>query len=116
MRRCTRSSTTSSEESAPTSTGAGCTRRWCSGRPWAPDRINPAVSRDYAEIWRSAQKIVYSRSLSTPSSAKTRIEAEFDPAVIRTLKEASSADITIGGPALAGQAIAAGLVDECHLF
>jgi dihydrofolate reductase len=75
-----------------------------------------AVSRDYAEIWRSAQKIVYSRSLSAPSSAKTRIEPEFDPAAIRSLREASSADITIGGPALAGQAIAAGLVDECHLF
>jgi dihydrofolate reductase len=76
----------------------------------------PPVFRDYAEIWRTAQKIVYSRSLAKVSSARTRIEREFDPAAIQDLKEASDADIGIGGPNLAGQALAAGLVDECHLF
>jgi dihydrofolate reductase len=76
----------------------------------------PPVFRDYAEIWRTAEKIVYSRSLSKVSSARTRIEREFDPAAIQDLKETSDADIAIGGPDLAGQAIAAGLVDECHLF
>jgi dihydrofolate reductase len=76
----------------------------------------PPVFRDYAEIWRTAEKIVYSRSLSKVSSARTRIEREFDPAAIQVLKETSDADIAIGGPDLAGQAIAAGLVDECHLF
>ena len=72
--------------------------------------------RDFAEIWRSAEKIVYSRTLQTASSARTRIEREFDADTIRRLKETSLADITIGGAELAGQAIAAGLVDECHLF
>jgi dihydrofolate reductase len=76
----------------------------------------PPVFRDYAEIWRTAEKIVYSRSLSKVSSARTRIEREFDPAAIQDLKETSDADIAIGGPDLAGQAIAAGLVDECHLL
>jgi dihydrofolate reductase len=75
-----------------------------------------AVSRDFAEIWRAAEKIVYSRTLRTPSSARTRIEREFDPAAVRQLKESSASDVTIGGPELAGAALAAGLVDECHLF
>ena len=76
----------------------------------------PAVFRDYAEIWRAAEKVVYSRTLQTVSSAKTRIEREFDIEAVRRRKEASGSDITIGGAELAGQAIKAGLVDECHLF
>ncbi|MGW5365146.1 dihydrofolate reductase family protein [Actinopolymorpha pittospori] len=74
------------------------------------------VSRDFAQIWRAAEKIVYSRTLQTPSSARTRIERDFDPAAIKQLKESSSRDISIGGAEIAGQALAAGLVDECHLF
>jgi dihydrofolate reductase len=77
---------------------------------------SPGVSRDFAVIWRAAEKIVYSRTLQTVSSARTRIERSFDPAAIRRLKETSEADLTIGGAELAGQAIAAGLVDESHLF
>ena len=75
-----------------------------------------AASRDFAGIWRAAEKIVYSRTLRTASSAKTRIERAFDIEAIRQLKEASGSDITIGGAELAGQAIRAGLVDECDLF
>jgi dihydrofolate reductase len=75
-----------------------------------------AVSRDFGEIWRAAEKIVYSRTLHTVSSARTRIEHEFDPDTLRRIKEAANADITIGGAEVAGQAIAKGLVDECHLF
>ncbi|MGH2868115.1 MAG: dihydrofolate reductase family protein [Solirubrobacteraceae bacterium] len=74
------------------------------------------VMRDFAEIWRAAEKIVYSRTLPAVSSARTRIEREFDIDAIRRLKETSGADITIGGAELGGQAIRAGLVDECHLF
>lgn len=76
----------------------------------------PALSRDFAEIWRAAGKIVYSRTLRTLSSGRTRIERDFDPATIRQLKESSARDITIGGAEFAGEAMAAGLVDECHLF
>ncbi len=76
----------------------------------------PAVMREYAEIWRAAEKIVYSRTLLTPSSARTRIEPEFDPDAVRQLKLSSTADISIGGADLAGQALDAGLVDECHVF
>jgi dihydrofolate reductase len=78
------------------------------------DRLT--VSRDFAELWRAAEKIVYSRTLQTVSSARTRIERDFDIDVIRRLKEGSRSDITIGGAELAGQAIREGLVDECHLF
>jgi dihydrofolate reductase len=75
-----------------------------------------SVGRDYAEIWRAAEKRVYSRTLEAPSSARTRIERHFDPQAIRQLKEASGRDISIGGPNLAAHAFGAGLVDECHLF
>jgi dihydrofolate reductase len=74
------------------------------------------VIRDFAQIWRAADKIVYSRTLTTASSAKTRIEREFNPDAIRQLKDTSGHDITIGGAELAGRAIAHGLVDECRLF
>jgi dihydrofolate reductase len=76
----------------------------------------PAVIREFAEIWRAAEKIVYSRELETLSSARTAIERELDPDAVRRLKQTSQADITIGGAELAGQALALGLVDECHLF
>jgi dihydrofolate reductase len=75
-----------------------------------------AAVRDYAELWRAAEKIVYSRNLDAPSSARTRIEPEFDADSVRRLKESSRSDMSVGGAELAGQAIAAGLVDECHLF
>jgi dihydrofolate reductase len=76
----------------------------------------PVVSRDYAQLWRATEKIVYSRTLRTVSSARTRIEQEFDPDAVRELKQTSERDITIGGAELAGEAIAEGLVDELHLL
>jgi dihydrofolate reductase len=79
-----------------------------------PDQ--PAVIRDWTAIWRGAEKIVYSRTLDAASSARTRIEREFDPDHIRQLKRDAPTDLSIGGAELAGQAMAAGLVDECHLI
>jgi dihydrofolate reductase len=76
----------------------------------------PAVVQEYGEIWRAAEKVVYSRSLETASSARTRIEREFDPAAVRRLKEATSGDLGIGGAELAAHALEAGLVDEYHVF
>jgi dihydrofolate reductase len=83
---------------------------------WETDDDWGAASREFASIWRAAEKIVYSRTLQTPSRARTRIEPHFDPAAVRGLKESSPADLTVGGAELAGQALAAGLVDECHLL
>ncbi len=74
------------------------------------------VIQDFAQIWQSADKIVYSTTLDAPSSARTRIERDFDPEEIRQLKARAGRDITVGGPDLAAQAIRAGLVDEWHLF
>src|SRR4051812_25605281 len=71
--------------------------------------------QDFAAIWQAADKIVYSKTLETVSSARTRIERDFDPEAIRQMKTAAERDITVGGPDLAAQAIKAGLVDECHL-
>ena len=81
-----------------------------------PDDDDEPVERDFAAIWRAAEKIVYSRTLETVSSTKTRIERELDPDAIERMKQGSDADIGIGGAELAGQAIAAGLVDELHLL
>jgi dihydrofolate reductase len=76
-----------------------------------PDHI-----RDWAEIWRAADKVVYSRTLREVSSERTRIEREFDPAAVAALKRGSERDLSIGGPELAAEALRAGLVDECHLL
>jgi dihydrofolate reductase len=76
----------------------------------------PPLLRDFAEIWRAAEKVVYSRTLDAVSSSKTRLERSFDPAAVRQMKAQAARDITVGGPELAGQALAAGLVDECHLL
>jgi dihydrofolate reductase len=80
------------------------------------DRDQPPFILDFAEIWQAADKIVYSRTLETVSSARTRIEREFDPDGVRELKATSERDLLIGGPELAGEAIRAGLVDEYHLL
>jgi dihydrofolate reductase len=72
--------------------------------------------RDYATIWRAAEKIVYSRTLPSVASARTRIEHDFDPEAVRRLKAGATSDLSIGGPELAAQAIKAGLVDEYRLF
>ena len=74
------------------------------------------VSRDYTQIWRAAGKIVYSSTLATVTSARTRLERVFDPEAIRQLKASAGSDLSIAGPGLAAEAIKAGLVDECHLF
>jgi dihydrofolate reductase len=79
-----------------------------------PDQ--PRFVQDYAEIWQAADKIVYSRSLEKTSSARTRIERDFDVDAIRQMKELATTDLTVGGADLAGQALRAGLVDECLLF
>jgi dihydrofolate reductase len=74
------------------------------------------ATRDFAEIWQAADKIVYSRTLEAASTGKTRIEREFDPEAIRRLKTTADRELAIGGPDLAAGAFRAGLVDECHLF
>jgi dihydrofolate reductase len=75
----------------------------------------PAVMQDFAEIWRAADKIVYSRTLESAASDRTRIERDFDPDAVRQLKATADRDLAVGGAELAAQAFAAGLVDECHL-
>ena len=76
----------------------------------------PQVMRDFAEIWRAADKVVYSRTLSEVSSARTRLEREFEPDAVRELVASASRDVAIGGAELAGEALKAGLVDECQVF
>jgi dihydrofolate reductase len=74
------------------------------------------VARDFAQIWRAADKVVYSTTLEEVSSARTRIERAFEPDAVRALKAAATSDLSIGGPTLAAHAFAAGLVDEIQLF
>jgi dihydrofolate reductase len=76
----------------------------------------PAVVQEFTEIWRAADKVVYSRTLETARTARTRIERDFEPEAIRQLKAQSDRDLSIGGPELAARAIRAGLVDDYQLF
>jgi dihydrofolate reductase len=76
----------------------------------------PSCVREFTGIWQAADKVVFSRTLESVSSARTRIERNFDPGMIRQLKSAAERDMAVGGADLAGQAIKAGLVDELQLF
>jgi dihydrofolate reductase len=76
----------------------------------------PLFVKDFAQIWRAADKIVYSTTLEAVSSARTRIERDFDPEAVRQMKSRAERDFTVGGATLAAQAFKAGLIDECHLF
>ena len=80
------------------------------------DAGRPRFAQDFADIWRAADKIVYSKTLEAASTARTRIERSFDPVAIKQLKAASRRDLSVGGAHLAAEAIAAGLVDELHLL
>jgi dihydrofolate reductase len=75
-----------------------------------------SAEQDYAQIWQAADKIIYSTTLKSPATARTRIEREFDPQAIEQIKAAAARDIALGGPTLAAQALKLGLVDECHFF
>ena len=75
-----------------------------------------AVTTDFADIWRATDKVVYSRTLEAPRTARTRVERSFDPVAVRELVASADQDMTVGGSDLAGQALAAGLVDELHQF
>ena len=83
---------------------------------WESADPDEAYVREFAEMWRDADKVVYSRSLESVASARTRLEHDFDPDAVRHLKADAGRRITIGGANLAGQAFAAGLVDELRLL
>jgi dihydrofolate reductase len=76
----------------------------------------PDYGREYARVWQAADKVVYSRTLERPSTARTRVERDFDPEAVRRLKAEASRDLSVGGPGLAAEALRAGLVDELHLL
>jgi dihydrofolate reductase len=76
----------------------------------------PPSAMDYAVIWQAADKVVYSTTLVTASTAKTRIERDFDPEEVRDMKASAERDLSVGGPGLAARAIESGLVDKLHRF
>lgn len=86
---------------------------------WETAHLEPDQGRiglDYARVWQAADKVVYSRTLAEPSSARTRIEREFDPAAVARWKAESPNDLSVDGPTLAAHAIRAGLVDEFQMI
>jgi dihydrofolate reductase len=88
-------------------------------RYWETEPSDPgadAVERDYAAVWRSADKVVYSRTLDAPTTARTRVERTFDPGAVRDLKRSTDRDLSIGGAGIAAAALRAGLVDELGMF
>jgi dihydrofolate reductase len=87
--------------------------------PWETDPALAAQSElraDFASVWQAANKVVYSTTLDAVSTARTRLEHNFDPASVRDMKASATSDLTVGGALLAAHALKAGLVDECHLF
>jgi dihydrofolate reductase len=76
----------------------------------------PPYIQDFARLWQAADKVVYSTTLDAVSTARTRLEREFDPDAVRRMKAAAESNLMIGGPGLAAHAFRAGLVDECDLF
>ncbi|WP_436519958.1 dihydrofolate reductase family protein [Actinoplanes sp. HUAS TT8] len=88
-------------------------------RFWEDAQVRPDSSPaaiDYAQLWRAAEKIVYSTTLEAATTARTRIERSFDPKAVQALKDAADRDLSVGGPHLAAHAFRAGLVDEVQLF
>ena len=86
--------------------------------PWETMDTNgePSVIADFAALWRGTDKVVYSKTLDDVSSARTRLERDFDAETVQRMKASAERDLSVGGPDLAAQAFTAGLVDECHLF
>ena len=82
----------------------------------APVEGSPPEHLDFAAMWQKAEKIVFSRTLTGAATRNTRVERDFDLEAVRKLKRESQHDINIGGAELAGVALEADLVDECHLF
>jgi dihydrofolate reductase len=82
----------------------------------APVQSYPAEYREFARAWQSVEKTVFSRTLTDAATHNTRIERNFEVEAIRKLKREAGHDILIGGAELAGLALEADLVDECHLF
>ena len=76
----------------------------------------PPFVLDYATVWQAADKVVYSTTLESVTSARTRIERTFDPQAVRAMKDAADRDLSVGGPALAAHAFREGLVDEVRVF
>lgn len=84
--------------------------------PWARTAAGWSVFADFANIWRAADKVVYSKTLQVASTPQTRIEQGFEAEAVQRMKAAAARDLIIGGPTLAAQAFNAGLIDDCHLF
>src|ERR1700734_63959 len=63
-----------------------------------PDFVSGArpVVLDFAQLWRAAEKVVFSRTLPGATTARTRIQRSFDPEVIRRMKADADRDITVG--------------------
>jgi dihydrofolate reductase len=87
---------------------------------WQDDALlgdaSDATLRDYAAIWRAAEKVVLSRTLTGPLTPRTRVEPDFDADRVRALVRDARSDVSIGGPTIAALALRAGLVDEVRLF
>jgi len=80
-----------------------------------PDQT-PSVVLDYADLWQAADKVVYSTTMKSAPTARTRIERDFVPEAVREMKASGDRDLSVGGPGLAAKAMEAGLVDELRWF
>ncbi|MCU1602962.1 MAG: Riboflavin biosynthesis protein ribD [Frankiales bacterium] len=91
-------------------------RMWQTMRYWETADDADPVSQDFAQVWRDADKVVFSRTLNEVDTARTRLERDFDADLVRALKASADRDLSVGGADLAGQALRAGLVDVLHVI
>lgn len=71
---------------------------------------------DFARVWQAGDKVVYSTTLHSVSTARTRLQRSFDPESVQDMKQSATGVLTVGGAQLAAHAFQAGLVDRCDLF
>lgn len=73
-------------------------------------------SAAFADIWKQADKVVFSTTLESVWTTNTQRRRAFDPVEVRALVAAAEGDVTIEGPTLAGHAFRQGLIDVVHYW
>lgn len=80
---------------------------------WEPDQ---PVEAEFAQAWRSLDKIVVSRTLAAVSTPRTRLVSTLSLEEMARLKAEAHKDIGISGPTLASAYLDGGLVDEVSVY
>jgi len=87
-------------------------------RYWPTADMDPnvsAVTAEFAGIWRTLPKFVYSRTLLSADWNATVVR-DVVPEEVRALKERAHGDLGLGGAGVAAEFLRLGLVDEYRIY